>query len=842
MSATAERDDGQPRNLDRAFLRKLLEQVLLSTADFDAFCLDSFPEVYRRLDGTPDLRTKQNLLLMLVEPHELLTKLHSTHPERVKRCEKKDEPLLLRRERELSEQLVQLFREREIILKWAEDTRKIDAEISRAQTALRHGPALHAGEVLSGRYQLAESLGNGTFAEVWQAKVLGGADGETVALKVLHGRWCKDAMFIQRFERGAKVLAQLSHPHIVKLLVPATESQGFHYLATEYLAGGDLHQAVLKDKDQQLRDRWVQAVLDVGSALDYAHRKIPALVHRDVKPHNILLDEHGRAKLCDFDLVLDASAVRGTQTNQALGTQDYAAPEQLQDAAHVDQRADVYSLARTMLFVLYGRKLRGGTEQRVPLIERVQTSRAVKAVLRRALEWEPDDRYESIAAFCARLQAALQVREPSVELIESFAFEVAVHTVPLLESSPLESKPIESTPLESSPVERADSLLAGSASIEPDLWVSSDKLIPEDVEHSPSHPARPRRARTLAIGLVVAMTGTTGVLIWRGIRTEQQPARLVAQPKVVVDQVKGVDLATLASLAKEASNGLQATEQPPTTPQTKPIIVQAGAPAAADVSMTVGRPGPRTEAVSVKPPNAVRPRNLPDTGVPTNRGPLVSEMVKVPGGSFLMGSEDGDSNERPVHPEQVAAFWMDKYEVTVEQFAECERESRCKAPGRGGLCNASQAGNEKHPVNCVRWTDARDYCRWAGKRLPTEIEWEYAARGPEGKKYSWGGTEPTTEPCWKRWGQQAGTCAVGSNPQDKSWKGIMDLGGNVWEWVQDPWRENNSSHSPTDEAQRVVRGGSWFNSDSRDLRAADRDRYPWTKSDPKLGFRCAKTK
>lgn len=830
MSATAERDDGQPRNLDRAFLRKLLEQVLLSTADFDAFCLDSFPDVYRRLDGTPDLRTKQNLLLMLVEPHELLTKLHSTHPERVKRYEKKDEPLLLRRERELSEQLAQLFREREIILKWAEDTRKIDAEIRRAQTALRHGPALHAGEVLSGRYQLAESLGNGTFAEVWQAKVLGGADGETVALKVLHGRWCKDATFIQRFERGAKVLAQLSHPHIVKLLVPATESQGFHYLAMEYLAGGDLHQAVLKDKDQQHRERWVRAVLDVGSALDYAHRKIPTLVHRDVKPHNILLDEHGRAKLCDFDLVLDASAVRGTQTNQALGTQDYAAPEQLQDAAHVDQRADVYGLARTMLFVLHGRKLGGSSEQRVPLIERIQTTSAVKAVLRRALGGEPDDRYETVAAFCAELQAALQVRESQTELVESC--NVAVHTVPVLESSPLES----------SPLERKDSLLASSAPIEQDQWLSSDELVPEDEERSPSQPTVPGRSRSFTIWVVVALTGTTGILVWRGLHTEQQPARLIAQPKVAVDPVRSEDLAMLAGPAKEVSNGKQVAEQPPTTPQPKQLIVHAGEPAAANLSAMVGPPRPRAEAAFVKQPNSVVPRKPADMAVPTNRRPLVGEMLKVPGGTFLMGSNDAEMDERPAHPEQVATFWMDKYEVTTEQYAECVKAGRCKTLAVGNLCNANQVGKGKHPANCVSWNDAYDYCLWVGKRLPSENEWEYAARGPTAKKYPWGDNEPTTEPCWKRWDKLEGTCSVGSKPHDKSWSGIMDLGGNVWEWVLDTWRENYSRNCLTAGALRVVRGGSWYDIYSKYLRAADRSKYSPVSRYSYVGFRCARSK
>jgi serine/threonine protein kinase len=293
------------------------------------------------------------------------------------------------------------------------------------------GPALHVGEVLSGKYQLAASLGNGTFAEVWQAKVLGGADGETVALKVLHGRWCKDEIFIRRFETGAKILEQLEHPHIVRLLEPATESQGFRYLAMEYLAGGDLHKAVLKDSLGQNRERWIRAVLDVGRALDYAHQKIPQLVHRDVKPHNILLDEHGRGKLCDFDLVLDPRAARDTQTSQGLGTPDFAAPEQARNAVRVDQRADVYGLAQTMLFVLHGQSWSDGRDPQTPLLDQIETTRAVKDVLRRATEYYPAKRTSTVAKFCEELEAALQVREsPTVVAVPVHVAQVETESAP----------------------------------------------------------------------------------------------------------------------------------------------------------------------------------------------------------------------------------------------------------------------------------------------------------------------------------------------------------------------------------------------------------------------------
>ena len=384
---------------------------MLSGADFDAFCLDYHPEVYRRLDGTGDLRIKQNLLLVLIEPDELLANLRHAHPKKVERLWNKDETLRERRNRELAARLEQLLKDRKTVLSWTEDSKRIDAEIQKAQTALRHGPSLHAGEVLSDKYQLARQLGTGTFAEVWQSKVLDAADGKTVALKILHGRWCKDEAFVHRFGIGAKILAQLSHPHIVKLIEPATESQGFHYLAMEYLAGGDLYQAVLNDKSGQHRERWIRAVLDVGKALDYAYGLIPKLVHRDVKPHNILLDEQGRGKLCDFDLVLDPTAVRGTQTAQGFGTPDFSAPEQARNAAAVDQRADVYSLAQTMLFVLHSQSFTEGRDPQISILDRIEPTSAVREVLRRATEYSQAKRTSTVAEFCAALEAALQVKE-----------------------------------------------------------------------------------------------------------------------------------------------------------------------------------------------------------------------------------------------------------------------------------------------------------------------------------------------------------------------------------------------------------------------------------------------
>lgn len=259
--------------------------------------------------------------------------------------------------------------------------------------------------MLGGRFQLVRRLGEGTFADVWEARNLRVDEDvpEMVAIKVLHGNQSRDNNRRERFSNGAAQMNALLHKHIVRVFGKISEYEGFFYFPMEYLPSGDLYSAVQADALKAPRLKWLRAILQVGSALSFAHDR--GLIHRDVKPHNILLDEGGNAHLTDFDLALAREHSRMTRTKMALGTLAYAAPEQLDDAAHVDIRADIYGLGRTTLFLLFASDLPSESlHRREHFLKKLIPDSELRMVLSKATNWEPSLRYSSIMEYCDELR------------------------------------------------------------------------------------------------------------------------------------------------------------------------------------------------------------------------------------------------------------------------------------------------------------------------------------------------------------------------------------------------------------------------------------------------------
>ena len=260
------------------------------------------------------------------------------------------------------------------------------------------------------------------------------------------------------------------------------------------------------------------------------------------------------------------------------------------------------------------------------------------------------------------------------------------------------------------------------------------------------------------------------------------------------------------------------------------------------------------------------------------------EMVKIPDGQFFMGSDSKDArdNEKPSHNVSVDAVCMDLYEVTVEKYKACSDQGKCRrAPTEvkwpnikaadiatySPLCNGADATKLDHPVTCVTWGMADNYCKVNGKRLPTEAEWEFATRGPDGRVYPWGDDPPTVNhlnACDAQclaWGKAhkvdlkeletgddgyATTAPVGKFPAGRSRFGPYDVVGNVWEWVAD-WdgaytaEAKTNPTGPASGERKVIRGGAWNGGDASWLRPSYRySQVPEAQSHG-FGFRCVKS-
>ncbi|THJ25587.1 MAG: formylglycine-generating enzyme family protein [Nitrospira sp. CG24E] len=223
-------------------------------------------------------------------------------------------------------------------------------------------------------------------------------------------------------------------------------------------------------------------------------------------------------------------------------------------------------------------------------------------------------------------------------------------------------------------------------------------------------------------------------------------------------------------------------------------------------------------------------------------------MALVPAGEFTMGSSMGDPDELPVRKVYVDAFYMDKHQVSVGRYGTFLDATSHEAPAEWDIMNKSM--HQKRPVVNVDWADADAYCKWAGKRLPTEAEWEKAARGTDGRIYPWGNELPTDFHANMKkevWNNHVVLTPVGMFEGGKSPYGVYDMAGNVWEWVNDwygrDYYKTGPLKNPTGPSKgdyKVIRGGSWGSS-PKDLRTTDREYRLPSFGGLGTGFRCAKT-
>ncbi len=267
-------------------------------------------------------------------------------------------------------------------------------------------------------------------------------------------------------------------------------------------------------------------------------------------------------------------------------------------------------------------------------------------------------------------------------------------------------------------------------------------------------------------------------------------------------------------------------------------------------------------------------------------------MKAIPGGEFFMGSDEkgAEPNEKPPHNVKLGPYCLDELEVSVAQYKACSDKGTCLRPAKENeweditpaqrkiydpLCNFNDpVGQAQHPVNCVNWEQAANFCKSRGARLPTEAEWEFAARGSDGRTYPWGDAPPNAQllnACGKEcvaWMKKnpdpaqpiaamydeddgwPATAPVGSFPKGKSSWGIQDIVGNVWEWVADWYADYDPASAsmtstdpkgPSSGKERVIRGGAWNGAQPAWVRPAWRFHTAPTNRTHGIGFRCAKS-
>ncbi|MGB0384690.1 MAG: bifunctional serine/threonine-protein kinase/formylglycine-generating enzyme family protein [Ardenticatenaceae bacterium] len=607
-------------------------------------------------------------------------------------------------------------------------------------------PASHFGD-----YEVAGVLGSGQYGNVYLAR-----DKKLwrwVVLSVLHPHLATNKQLVKRFIDEGRTIAGMRHPNLVTVLSIEQTAQ-YPYIVMEFVEGVTL-ESYLRQRTLSIQEA-LPILRQLAAALDAIHNQ--KMVHMDVRPANVLIGPAGNVLLTNVGLVKLSQTIQSTQipTQNLIDKTLYISPEQAAQQKKIGSASDIYALGVIAYEILAGRAPFVGSHD-VVLTAHLKTQPpdprlfnrymppSVSAVLQKALNKKPANRYRTASAFVNALARGL---------LPQYHAHIT-GTYPLAEQT-------SATPL---------------------------LLLPPALASTPPQ-AEPANAKQGRLSCLIMIALATLLLV--GIAVQDvipMPWSTFLGPEEVVGSTQvGID-----------------------------GMVQ----------------------------------------------------VHVPAGEFLMGSAeinpDAQDHEFPQHVVYLDAFWIDQTEVTNGMYAACVEVGKCKPPGSNRSESRESYYNNPeyntYPVIWVSWQDARNYCEWAERRLPSEAEWEKAARGTDGQRFPWGNERPLSDranycdkSCPLEWKDEAvddqypETAPVGHYKNGASPYGALDMGGNVWEWVADwydpDYYKNSPERNPTGPTEppsaemHVVRGGSW-NNDASTIRAAARSWDTSTRRDNNWGFRCA---
>jgi eukaryotic-like serine/threonine-protein kinase len=663
------------------------------------------------------------------------------------------------------------------------------------------------GRVLAETYQLVRRLGAGGMGSVYEARHT--RLETTFAIKMLRPELSISEEMIARFHREARVAGALKHPNILTVFDVNKTPENLHYIVQEYLDGRPLS-ATLEEEGTLDLVRGVDILSQVCNALSAAHAK--EIVHRDIKPENLFLIEKDGQK--DFVKVLDFGIAKMkeartqlTQASTAMGTPDYISPEQAASAGEVDFHSDIYSLGVVVYRMFTGRlpyeidnplvalEAVRYKEPTPPRERRPDLPESVAAVIERAMARRPTDRYDSMKSFKDALLGLLTEQELAQVSVPATIRPTPVH---MIDGAPRSQPTGPGVPMTvQTPVTGPPSPSAGWGKLDPEALRKTGGVgTPLPSVHLTSPDPKPRTAFYIVIAVgAVAVLGGGGYLIYH------------------LTHASG-------TVGSGSATGSGTT------------VVAAGTGTGSGSSAPAIKRDVGTKRVAARPDAAVAPAGK------------VAKVLAIKGGVFTMGRGDGSGIEKPTHSCTVADFSLDVAEVTREEFA-AFLKSAGEIAARKEWQDFKAAGVEaKLPVVMVSWQEADAYCRAAGKRLPTEIEWEYAARGASHTSIYPGGDLPpdADHANFKRSADEKTTLRPASKPID----GLCDMIGNAAEWTADRfglYTATCGKRKPFPKVPstfRMIRGGGYDEHDPRGLTATFRiPQHPTNFRWRSVGFRCA---
>jgi serine/threonine protein kinase/formylglycine-generating enzyme required for sulfatase activity len=648
--------------------------------------------------------------------------------------------------------------------------------------------ALEAG--LSRRFRVVRRLGAGGMGSVFLAEQIA-VGNRPVALKVLLRKLLDDPEFLLRFQNEAASTGRIRHPNVVTIYESGQSDDGSPYIAMEYLEGETLRQT-LKRRGALPLAECAEVLQQIARGLNSAHKL--GILHRDLTPDNIFVtrteDGDTLVKVVDFGLAKMRESTTHTLTGTMLGTPAYMSPEQClgMKSEELDVRSDLYALGIIAYEMLTGR---------VPF----RSDTPIGYVHKHIMETPPP-----LRALSPGLQAPSQVEAVVMKALSKERDQRQASVVDLARE------------------------FAAAASVASNV-------------DTPASTAGTRLVERPATFQGMGVTAGSG-----SARTAGPPDTAVATPTTPI-RTSPVP-APPQPTQREAPAARPAATVPPRVAHTAPRFAvepekprrKWGYALAGFVGTAVVLAGLFFYFQSAAPTKEAQPPASSSTGAPEPKADSEPPgMVYVPkppppppGFSgvwrgFAMGRDNApDPEETPAHVVNVKPFYLDKTPVTVGQYAAF---TKATVP----------AGSEDLPATNVSWQEAQDYCASKGGRLPTEAEWEYAARGVDGRLYPWGNSFAASLTNSAEGGlgrpQPANSHADGA-----SQFGVLGMSGNVWQWTADDYRpypgRQPAFKIPAD--AKVIRGGS-YKSDKDHVTTTTRNLDHASARSPVIGFRCAKS-